>query len=213
MAQTRPLPYDTDAAATHLRRSHKAMKRLIDRLGPITLRRDAGASPYGALARSIVFQQLAGAAASTIYGRACLLGEGGQFPEPAALLELPAERLRAAGLSAGKQAALKDLAQKTLDGVVPTMRALAKMEDAAIVERLIQVRGIGRWTVEMMLIFRLGRPDVWPVGDFAVRKGYGQTFGLDESPTQRELEALGDPFSPYRSAAAWYFWRSLDTQT
>lgn len=186
------------------------MRRLIDRLGPITLRRQAGVSPYEALARSIVFQQLAGAAASTIYGRACALGEDGRFPEPEALLALPSERLRAAGLSAGKQAALKDLAQKTLDGVVPTPRALARMEDAAIVERLTQVRGIGRWTVEMMLIFRLGRPDVWPVGDFAVRKGYAQTFGLDEHPTQRELEALGAGFSPYRSAAAWYFWRSLD---
>jgi DNA-3-methyladenine glycosylase II len=210
---TRPLLYDTEAAAAHLRRTHKAMRRLVDRVGPITLRRDTGASPYAALARSIVYQQLAGAAASTIYGRACALGEGGRFPEPAALLALPAERLRAAGLSATKQAALRDLAQKTLDGVVPTLRALSRMDDAAIIERLTQVRGVGRWTVEMMLIFRLGRPDVWPVGDFAVRKSYGLTFGLAESPTQRELEAFGEPFAPYRSAAAWYFWRALDTKT
>lgn len=210
MARTRPVLYDISEAADHLRRSHRAMRRLVDRVGPLTLRRPAQLSPYHALARSIVYQQLAGAAAATIYGRACALGEGGVFPEPEALLALPEPRLQAAGLSAGKRAALKDLAQKTLEGVVPSPRALPRMDDAAIVERLTQVRGIGRWTVEMMLIFHLGRPNVWPVGDFAVRKAYGQLMGLDEMPSQRELDELGAPFAPFRSAAAWYLWRSLD---
>lgn len=210
MARTQPVLYDTAAAAEHLRRSHRAMRRLIDRVGPITLRRQVGQSPYAALGRSIIFQQLAGVAARSIYGRVCALGEGGRFPEPAELLALPAERLRAAGLSAAKLAALRDLAQKTLDGVVPPLRALVRMDDAAIVERLTQVRGVGRWTVEMMLIFRLGRPDVWPVGDFGVRRGYAATFGLDEHPTERELMRLGEPFVPYRSAAAWYLWRALE---
>ena len=212
MARTLPVLYDISEAAAHLKRSHKSMRKLVERVGPPTIRRQAGATAYHALARSIVFQQLAGAAASTIYARAAALGEGGKFPEPEALLALSAERLRAAGLSAGKQAALKDLAQKTLDGVVPGPRALARMDDAAIVERLTQVRGIGRWTVEMMLIFHLGRPDVWPTGDYGVRKGYAQVFGLDEHPTPRVLEELGEPFSPYRSAAAWYFWRACDAE-
>lgn len=210
MARTRPLPYDAALAVKHLRRSHAAMRGLVDRVGPITLRLEASASPYAALARSIIFQQLHGAAATTIHGRVCALGEGGGFPEPEALLSLPEARLRGAGLSAAKLAALKDLAQKTIEGTVPTPRALARMDDAAIVERLTQVRGVGRWTVEMLLIFRLGRPDVWPVGDFAVRKAYAQEFGLDEHPTPRELDALGASFSPFRSAAAWYLWRSLD---
>lgn len=210
MARTLPLPYDVEHAAKHLRKSHAAMRRLVDRVGPMTLRREAGASPYAALGRSIIYQQLAGAAAATIYGRVCALGEGGRFPEPGEVLGLPEPRLRAAGLSAGKLAALKDLAQKTLEGTVPSPRALARMDDAAIVERLTQVRGVGRWTVEMLLIFRLGRPDVWPVGDFAVRKAYAQLVGLDEHPTPRELDTHGEAFAPYRSAAAWYLWRSLD---
>jgi DNA-3-methyladenine glycosylase II len=210
LTRTRPVPYDLSDATDHLRRSHRAMRRLVDRVGPLTLRRPAALSPYHALARSIVYQQLAGAAAATIYGRACALGQGGAFPEPDALLALPDAQLRAAGLSAGKLAALKDLAQKTLDGVVPTARALTRMDDATIVDHLTQVRGIGRWTVEMLLIFHLGRPDVWPVGDFAVRKAYGMLMGLDEMPTQRELDDLGAPFAPFRSAAAWYLWRSLD---
>lgn len=210
MARTLPVLYDVAEAAAHLRRSHKSMRRLVDRVGPLTLRRQAGATAYHALARSIVYQQLAGAAAATIYGRACALGEGGVFPEPEALLRLSTERLRGAGLSTNKQAALKDLAQKTLEGVVPGPRALARMDDDAIVERLTQVRGIGRWTVEMMLIFHLGRPDVWPTGDYGVRKGYAETFDTGDHPTPRALEELGAPFSPYRSAAAWYLWRSLD---
>lgn len=210
MPRTRPLPYDAAHAAKHLRRAAPAMRRLVDRVGPMTLRLEASASPYVSLARAIVFQQLGGAAATTIFGRVCALGEAGSFPEPERLLALPEPRLRGAGLSAAKLAALRDLAQKTLDGAVPSARSLARMDDAAILERLTQVRGVGRWTVEMLLIFRLGRPDVWPVLDFAVRKAYAQEFGLGEHPTPRALDELGEVFSPYRSVAAWYLWRSLD---
>jgi DNA-3-methyladenine glycosylase II len=213
MPRTRPLPYDPKEAADHLRRSDPAMRRLVTRVGAMTLRRPAGGSTYAALAQSIVYQQLHAAAAATIFGRLCALGAGqaeGAPPEPAALLRLPEAALRGAGLSAAKAAAMRDLAQKTVDGAVPTPRALARMEDAAIVARLTAIRGVGRWTAEMMLIFRLGRPDVWPTGDFAVRKGYGLLFGLAEPPSARALEGLGEAFAPFRSAAAWYLWRSLD---
>jgi 3-methyladenine DNA glycosylase/8-oxoguanine DNA glycosylase len=126
------------------------------------------------------------------------------------VLATPDEKFRAAGLSRSKVAAIKDLAAKTMDGTVPTVGALVKMSDEDIIERLITVRGIGRWTVEMLLIFDLGRPDVWPVDDYGVRKGFAKTFGRRKLPKPKVLMKLGEKFRPHRSAAAWYFWRALD---
>ena len=126
------------------------------------------------------------------------------------MLKTPDEKLRAAGLSRSKVAALKDLAAKTLDGTVPTRRALLKMSDEEIIERLTKVRGIGRWTVEMLLLFDLGRLDVWPVADYGVQKGFAKTFGKKKLPTPKQFQEIGEKWRPYRSVAAWYFWRALD---
>jgi 3-methyladenine DNA glycosylase/8-oxoguanine DNA glycosylase len=165
---------------------------------------------FDALAESIAYQQLNGKAAATIWGRVRALYPRRKWLEPAKVLGTPDEMLRAAGLSRAKAAALKDLAAKTIDGTVPSGRALLKMSDDEIIARLTQVRGIGRWTVEMLLLFDLGRPDVWPVDDYGVRKGFAKTFGKRKLPTPKELMKHGEKWRPYRSVAAWYFWRALD---
>jgi len=167
--------------------------------------------PFDALAESIAYQQLSGKAAATIFGRVRALYPKRKWLEPEQLLATPDEILRAAGLSRAKTAALKDLAAKTIDGTVPTGRALIRMNDDEIITRLTAVRGIGRWTVEMLLLFDLGRPDVWPVDDYGVRKGFAKTFGRRKLPTSKQLMKFGEKWRPYRSAAAWYFWRALDT--
>jgi 3-methyladenine DNA glycosylase/8-oxoguanine DNA glycosylase len=167
---------------------------------------------FDALAESIAYQQLSGKAAATIWGRVRALFPGKHL-DPKAVGTMPDEKLRAAGLSRSKVAALKDLAAKTLDGTVPTKRAVMKMSDEEIIERLIAVRGIGRWTAEMLLLFDLGRPDVWPVHDYGVQKGFAKVFGKRKLPTPKQLLKLGERWRPYRSVAAWYFWRALDQPT
>jgi DNA-3-methyladenine glycosylase II len=166
--------------------------------------------PFDALAESIAYQQLSGKAAATIFGRVRALYPKQKWLDPEQLLATPDETLRAAGLSRAKTAALKDLAAKTIDGTVPAGRALIRMSDDEIVARLTAVRGIGRWTVEMLLLFDLGRPDVWPVDDYGVRKGFAKTFRRRQLPTPKQLMKLGEKWRPYRSMAAWYFWRALD---
>ena len=166
--------------------------------------------PFDALAESIAYQQLSGKAAATIFGRVRALYPKKKWLDPEQLLATPDEILRAAGLSRAKTAALKDLAAKTIDGTVPTGRALIRMSDDEIITRLTAVRGIGRWTVEMLLLFDLGRPDVWPVDDYGVRKGFAKTFGRRKLPTSKQLMKFGEKWRPYRSAAARYFWRALD---
>ena len=166
--------------------------------------------PFDALAESIAYQQLNGKAAATIWGRVRALYGKRKWLDPAAVLKTPDEKLRAAGLSRSKVAALKDLAAKTLDGTVPTRRELGKMSDEEIIERLTKVRGIGRWTVEMLLLFDLGRLDVWPVADYGVQKGFAKTFGKRKLPTPKQFQKIGEKWRPYRSVAAWYFWRALD---
>ena len=166
--------------------------------------------PFDALAESIAYQQLSGKAAATIFGRVRALYPKKKWLDPEQLLSTPDETLRAAGLSRAKTAALKDLAAKTIDGTVPTGRALIRMSDDEIVTRLTAVRGIGRWTVEMLLLFDLGRPDVWPVDDYGVRKGFAKAFGRRKLPTPKQLMKVGEKWRPYRSVAAWYFWRALD---
>ena len=166
--------------------------------------------PFDALAESIAYQQLSGKAAATIWGRVRALYPKKKYLDPKLVLATPDRKLRAAGLSRSKVAALKDLAAKTIDGTVPTARALAKMTDEEIIERLVSVHGIGRWTVEMLLLFDLGRPDVWPAADYGVQKGLAKTFGRRKLPTPKQMIKLGKKFQPYRSVAAWYFWRALD---
>ena len=166
--------------------------------------------PFDALAESIAYQQLSGNAAATIFGRVRALYPRRRYLDPKKILATPDESFRAAGLSRSKIAAVKDLAAKTIDGTVPSARAIARMSDEEIILRLTEVRGIGRWTVEMLLLFDLGRPDVWPVDDYGVRKGFAKTFGKRKLPTPKQLMKLGDKWRPYRSIAAWYFWRALD---
>jgi DNA-3-methyladenine glycosylase II len=166
--------------------------------------------PFDALAESIAYQQLSGKAAATIFGRVRALYPRRRYLDPKKILATPDESFRAAGLSRSKIAAVKDLAAKTIDGTVPSARAIARMSDEEIILRLTEVRGIGRWTVEMLLLFDLGRPDVWPVDDYGVRKGFAKIFGRRKLPTPKQLMKLGDKWRPYRSIAAWYFWRALD---
>ena len=168
--------------------------------------------PFDGLAESIAYQQLSGKAAATIWGRVRALYPRRKYLDPKLVLETLDERFRAAGLSRSKIAALKDLAAKTLDGTVPSARALAHMTDEEIIARLTTVRGIGRWTVEMLLLFDLARPDIWPVHDYGVRKGFAKTFGRRKLPTPKQLLKFGEKWRPYRSIAAWYFWRALDNQ-
>ena len=186
------------------------MAALIARSLPYNVKPALSIRPFDALAESIAYQQLSGKAAATIFGRVRALYPRRKYLDPEKTLATPNEAFRAAGLSRDKIAALKDLAAKTIDGTVPSPRAIIRMSDEEIIGRLITVRGIGRWTVEMLLLFDLGRPDVWPVDDYGVRKGFAKTFGRRKLPTPKELMKFGEKWRPYRSVAAWYFWRALD---
>lgn len=197
-------------AVEHLTSADRALARLIRRVGPCRLSIDAARSPFEALVEAVAHQQLTGKAARTILGRVKALVPRRRFPTPDDLLSLPEEQLRGAGLSRAKVAAVKDIALKTREGLVPTARRLAGMDDAEIIERLTAIRGVGQWTVEMLLIFRLGRLDVLPVDDFGVRKGFAVTYRRAELPHRRELQEHGERWRPYRSVASWYLWRAAD---
>jgi DNA-3-methyladenine glycosylase II len=201
---------DHDEAHRHLSAADPRMAALIARSKRFDVKGGGLVRPFDALAESIAYQQLSGKAAATIWGRVRALYGKRKYLDPKAVLKTPDRKLRGAGLSGSKVAALKDLAAKTIDGTVPTAAALAKMSDEEIVERLIQVRGIGRWTVEMLLLFDLARPDVWPIHDYGVQKGFAKTFGKRKLPTPKQLLKHGKKFAPHRSVAAWYFWRALD---
>lgn len=203
------MPYDAAAAVAELGRSDPVLAELMGRVGRIRLSVDDFASPYEALARSILFQQLTGRVARVIHERVTALGEKG-FPTPSELCQLPEDALRQAGVSGAKVRALKDLADKQLQGSIPSRDELAEMDDQEIVERLVQIRGVGVWTVHMLLIFHLGRPDVLPTGDFGVRKGFARVYGLDALPTPAELASHGERWRPWRSVASWYMWRALE---
>lgn len=208
---SRPLyQYDPKVALRHLRRDPD-MAALIRRVGPYALQSRAHLTPFQALLRAIVYQQISGVAAGSIDRRLKGLFPG-RRPSARRLLELDEEALRGVGLSRPKVAYCKDLAQKTVSGVVPNRRVLAGMDDDEIIERLMTVRGIGQWTVEMLLIFTLGRPDVFPVDDLAVRKGYMFHLGLEEMPRPAALRAEGDRWRPYRSVASWYLWRGSELE-
>ena len=186
------------------------MHRLIREHGDCTLVPDPRRSPFESLVRAVAHQQLNGTAAESILRRFRALFPGRRFPRPADLAVISDDALRAAGFSRAKVASLRDIAEKTLSGVVPTSRAIVRMTDEEIIARLTQVRGVGRWTVEMMLIFKLGRADVWPVDDFGVRNGYRIAYNLPALPSAKELLLQGERWRPHRTTAAWYLWRAAE---
>jgi DNA-3-methyladenine glycosylase II len=194
----------------HLSKSDPVLAGLIKAAGPYRLMPQLEVSLFRALAHAIAHQQLHANAANAILKRFVTSCCSGDFPSAEEVLAAPTKKLRAAGFSLAKIAALKDLAKKTLEGVVPERASLSDIEDAAIIERITQVRGIGRWTVEMMLMFQLGRPDVLPVDDLGVRSGFRLTYGLKKMPAPRVLAAFGERWRPHRTAAAWYLWRAVD---
>jgi DNA-3-methyladenine glycosylase II len=194
------------AATVEVARLDPAFTSVIERAGPPRLRTKDPDGHFGALARAIVYQQLAGKAAAAIHGRFRALVPGPLTPE--AVLALPVEAMRGAGLSAAKTASIRDLAAKAVDGEL-ALGGLARLPDDEIVARLSAVRGIGRWTAEMFLLFELRRLDVWPTGDLGVREGWRLIHGLEVQPTPKELEVLGDPLRPVRSVAAWYSWQAV----
>jgi DNA-3-methyladenine glycosylase II len=202
------LGFDPEEAVRYLSSVDTALGSLIERAGPFAMQVRRMHSPFESLARNIIYQQLHGAAAAAIHKRVVALS-GKKKLHPLDILNASDESLRGAGLSGSKLAALKDLAAKTLDGTVPTLARLRRMGDEEIIEHLTRVRGIGRWTVEMLLMSRLGRPDVLPVGDFAVRKGFQLTYALPEMPKPKEMEAYGERWRPFRSVASWYMWQAL----
>jgi DNA-3-methyladenine glycosylase II len=194
-----------DEARRHLARD-PVMRRLIARHGPCTLVARK-LSPYQSLVRAIAHQQLHGKAAESILARFVALGGNRRIPPPEVVLALRTPTMRRCGFSRGKIRAIRDIARHAVAGVVPTKRACARLSDDALIERLTVIHGVGRWTVEMLLIFTLGRLDVLPVDDFGVREGYRRAYGGRRQPTPKELHAFGERWAPYRSVAAWYLWR------
>jgi DNA-3-methyladenine glycosylase II len=194
----------------HLAKVDSTLAGIIRIVGPCRLKPAIDGSPFQSLAHAIAHQQLNGIAANTILKRFIETCGNGSFPTPEAVLATPESTLRAAGFSFGKIAALRDLAEKTIEGIVPDQRTLLQLQDEEIIERLTQVRGIGRWTVEMLLIFQLGRPDILPVDDFGVRNGFRLAYGLRKLPAPKALARFGEKWMPHRSAAAWYLWRAVE---
>ena len=220
---TRKPPFDAIEAVRALAEADPKLAKLIERAGPFTLRLPAQQSPFEALLRSILYQQLHGKAAAAIHSKLLASFESlsglGKHPSAEQVLQCPNEQLRAAGLSHNKALAIRDLAAKTVDGTVPSLSRIKRMQDAEVIAHLTQVRGIGQWTVEMFLIFRLGRPDILPVGDYGVRKGFALTFqGLKPDakvtpellPKAETMERRARRWAPWRSVASWYLWRACD---
>jgi DNA-3-methyladenine glycosylase II len=200
------------APEEHLSGACPIMKRVIKRVGAYALVPQKKRAPYESLMRAIAHQQLNGRAAETILGRFLALYPNVKFPTPEQVLETQPKRLRAVGFSEAKVRSILDIADKTVAGVVPSGRAIVRMPDDEIIERLTVVRGVGRWTVEMLLIFQLGRPDILPVDDFGVRNGFRYAKKLVEMPKPKELMAYGERWAPHRTAAAWYLWRVADAE-
>jgi 3-methyladenine DNA glycosylase/8-oxoguanine DNA glycosylase len=203
------LTFDRRKAITHLREVSPELDALIEAAGPYRVEPDPDVEPFAYLLRSIVFQQLNGTAARTIHGRVLDLF-GGRVPTPQELLDTDAATLRTAGLSANKSASAHDLARHALAGELPTHDELYRMSDLEIVRHMTVVRGIGPWTVHMLLLFRLGRPDVLPTGDYGVREGWRLLAGDAKQLTPTQFRAVAEPWRPYRSVASWYLWRAVD---
>ena len=204
------LPFDHVEAHAHLSHVDKLLALLIGRVGTFQFKLDECDSVYESLLEAIVYQSIAGKAARVIFSRIRALGSKGLCPTPQELLRVSTQRLRKAGLSRAKIAAVRDLAQKTIDGVVPALAEAEKLSDQELVDRLISVRGIGAWTVEMFLIFRLGRPDVLPIHDYGVQKGWALTYRKKAIPKPKELLKFGERWRPYRTVASWYMWRAVE---
>ena len=212
-SSARPGPSADNAAVKRLAASDPVMAGLIERLGPLDLesrRRGRPADPYGALLRSIVGQQLSTKAARSIFGRLTEMF-GGRAPTPEELLAADPEEVRGVGLSRPKVAYLRDLAERIVDGDLDVDR-LGELEDEEVAEQLTAVKGLGQWTVDMFLIFHLGRPDVLPVGDLGIRRAVEREYGLAGEPDAAEMERIAAPWRPQRSLACLYLWRSLDAQ-
>jgi DNA-3-methyladenine glycosylase II len=204
------ITFDLAEAVRHLSERDENLKVLISELLPFRIEYEDLDSPYEILLESIAYQSISGKAAATIYGRIKALGDNGRPPTPQQMLKIPAAKLRKAGLSGAKVAAVKDLAKKTIEGVVPNLDEAQKLSDQELVDRLISVRGIGAWTVEMFLIFRLGRPDVLPIHDLGVKKGWSVAYGKKHMPKPQELLKFGERWRPYRTVASWYMWRAFE---
>jgi DNA-3-methyladenine glycosylase II len=203
------LSFDLDVACQHLAACDPCLAELVANTVPFETDLTPE-SPYEALLESIAYQSISGKAAATIFGRIKALSGNGRPPSPEQMLKVRNSALRKAGLSGAKVRAMKDLAQKTVQGIVPTLEQAETMSDQELVERLISVRGIGAWTVEMFLIFRLGRPDVLPIHDLGVKKGWSVAYGKKHMPTPRELLKFGERWRPYRTIASWYMWRAFE---
>lgn len=202
-------PFDLRLAMESLAARDLRLARLMQSTEEFRTETDGTESPYEALLEAVAYQSISGKAAETIFKRVKALGAGGSAPSPEEMLKLPTRALRKAGLSGAKVLAMKDLARKTLAGVVPSRAEAEALSDEELVERLISVRGVGAWTVEMFLIFRLGRPDVLPIHDLGVQKGYALTYGKRFIPRPKELAAFGERWRPYRTVASWYMWRAV----
>jgi len=205
----------TKAAVRHLRSADPVLGKLIDAVGPCDLELRPAPDTFAALARSVVYQQLSGKAASAIFARLCALGpisdaKGAECPTPEVILASPVGSLRAVGMSAAKERSLRDMAERSVSGALPAMADFAAMDDEAVIAELGQVRGVGRWTAEMFLIFSLGRADVLSGGDQGLRRGFQLAFDMAELPTPQELLDHGKLWAPYRSVASWYLWRSAE---
>jgi len=207
--QPPPLPFDLAAAVAHLSACDPCIARLIQDCIPFEPQIDHTQSPFEALMEAIAYQSISGKAAATIFARVKALSSNGNVPTPQRILQLKTPALRKAGLSGAKILAMKDLAQKTIDGIVPTHEQALALSGEELVERLVSVRGIGAWTVEMFLIFRLGRPDVLPIHDLGVQKGWSVAYGKKHMPRPKELLAFGERWRPYRTVASWYMWRAF----
>lgn len=197
-------------ATTHLSRTDADFARLIARVGPCGLAVEPEREPYEALVRAIAFQQIHGNAARAILGRFLALYPGVAFPDPDSILATETASMRGVGFSQSKILAIKAIAEAAATGVIPLRTEAAVVDDEALIERMVPIRGVGRWTVEMMLMHTLGRPDIWPVDDFGVREGWRVLKGLAKQPSPRELASAGHGLSPFRSAASWYLWRAAD---
>jgi DNA-3-methyladenine glycosylase II len=204
------LAFDLADAVRHLSERDETLRSLIAQTAPFQIDVADAQSPYEVLMESIVYQSISGKAAATIFARIKALGSDGRPPSPAQMLKLPPKKLRKAGLSGAKVRAMKDLAKKAIAGIVPTHEEALKLSDDELVERLVSVRGIGAWTVEMFLIFRLGRPDVLPIHDLGVKKGWSVAYGKKYMPKPKELLEFGERWRPYRTVASWYMWRAFE---
>ncbi len=204
------LAFDLAEAVRHLSDRDPCLKKLIEEVAPFAIDVADAQSPYEVLMESITYQSISGKAAATIFGRIKALGSDGRPPTPQQMLKLAPKKLRKAGLSSAKVLAMKDLARRAIEGIVPTHDEALLLSDEELVERLVSVRGIGGWTVEMFLIFRLGRPDVLPIHDLGVKKGWSVAYRKKHMPKPQELLKFGERWRPYRTVASWYMWRAFE---